>query len=165
VSERPKILIHGYGNPGREDDGLGCACIEILQKWMEEVKLDNVKLDCDYQLNVEDALTISENDITVFVDASIEDIDDYCLTKVTPEGSKIEFSMHAVSAAYILDLCNKLYNKEPEVYLLHIKGYEWDFKEAISPKAQDNLQAAAGFLKQRILDPASFLDHVVIIND
>jgi len=158
-----KILIYGYGNPGREDDGLGCACIDLLKEWLQNQKLENIKLECDYQLNIEEALTLSENDLVVFVDASIEDIDDFCLTRVEAEGSKIEFSMHAVSASYILDLCNKLYSKNPEVYLLHIKGYEWDFKEGLSEKANANLSLATEFLKKRILDPGSFDDHVDVI--
>ncbi len=163
MSQKPKILIYGYGNPGREDDGLGCACIDLLKEWLNSEDLQNVKLECDYQLNIEDALTIAENDITVFVDASIENIEDYCLTKVTAEGSKIEFSMHAVSAAYILDLCNKLYDKNPKVYLLHIKGYEWDFKEDLSEQATSNLQKAFTFLKERIIQPSSFEDFLIEI--
>lgn len=163
--EIPRILIYGYGNPGREDDGLGCACAEIVREWLDKNERENVETECDYQLNIEDALTISEKDIVVFVDASIEDIEDYCLTKVRAEDSKIEFSMHAVSASYILDLCNKLYDKDPEVYLLHIKGYKWDYSEDISPEAFNNLKKAFYFLKERIIDPASFKDFLKDINN
>jgi len=165
VSERPKILIYGYGNPGREDDGLGCACIDLLKDWLDKEKIEKVGLECDYQLNIEDALTLAENDIVVFVDASIEDIEDYCLTEVKAEGSKIEFSMHAVSAAFILDMCNKLYDKNPEVYLLHIKGYEWDFKETLTEKAINNLNKAYGFLREIIHDPSSIKERVVDLNN
>lgn len=159
----PEILIYGYGNPGRQDDGLGCAFIESLKEWINKENIPNVTVECDYQLNVEDALLISDKDLVVFVDASIEDIQDFCLTKVEPEGSKIEFSMHAVSASFILDLCNKLYNKNPETYLLHIKGYEWDFKEELSEKAKDNLTKALSFLKERIVDPDSFKNYISTI--
>lgn len=161
----PQILIYGYGNPGRQDDGLGPALVDHLKEWIRRENISNVELDSDYQLNVEDSLTISEKDIVVFVDASIEDIDDYCLTKVSPEGSKIEFTMHAVSASFILDLCNKLYNKNPDTYLLHIKGYEWDFKEELTEKANGNLNAALTFIKERITDPDSLKDQVRAENE
>ena len=28
-----KILVYGYGNPGREDDGLGIRFAEIIETW------------------------------------------------------------------------------------------------------------------------------------
>ena len=70
-------------------------------------------------------------DIVIFADASIEEIDDFIFTKVNPDNSTIEFTMHAVSPAFVLDLCRKLYGKCPETYLIHIKGYEWEFEEKL----------------------------------
>jgi len=163
VQLQPKILIYGYGNPGRKDDGLGSVFVDLLKKWLDSERIKNVELENDYQLNIEDALTISEKDLVVFVDASIENIDDYCLTRVEAEDSKIEFSMHAVSASFILDMSNQLYDKDPETYLLHIKGYEWDYKEELTDKATINLNKALNFIKERILDPGSFKDHVIKI--
>ncbi len=165
MQSTPEILIYGYGNPGRQDDGLGCVFIDLIKEWIDSENIKNVELESDYQLNIEDALTISEKDLVIFVDASIENINDYCLTEVNAEDSKIEFSMHAVSASFILDLCNKLYNKYPETYVLHIKGYEWEFKESLSDKASENLNKAFNFIKARILDPGSFKDYVVEIKD
>ncbi|NJK85082.1 MAG: hypothetical protein HC906_03035 [Bacteroidales bacterium] len=34
----PDILIYGYGNPGRQDDGLGVLLCERLLKWVHENK-------------------------------------------------------------------------------------------------------------------------------
>ena len=46
-----RVLVIGYGNPGRQDDGLGAAVIERL----EALGLEGVTVDADYQLNIEDA--------------------------------------------------------------------------------------------------------------
>ncbi|MBP6978979.1 MAG: hypothetical protein KBB71_11770, partial [Lentimicrobiaceae bacterium] len=95
-----KILIYGYGNPGRQDDGLGNAFIEEIAVWIRENGIQDVELEADYQLNVEDALTIADKEIVILVDASIEeDIEDFKLTRVDPSGASIEFTMHAVSAS------------------------------------------------------------------
>jgi Ni,Fe-hydrogenase maturation factor len=59
--------------------------------------------------------------------------------------------MHAASPAYILALCQKLYRKSPETYLLQIRGYEWEFKEGLSPGAEKNLRKALDFIKQKTL--------------
>ena len=66
------VLIYGYGNPGRQDDGLGNEFVEIMEKWIADEGIKNVFTDSNYQLNIEDADTISSKDIVVFVDATIE---------------------------------------------------------------------------------------------
>ncbi len=145
MKKQKKILIYGYGNPGRQDDGLGIVFSEAIEKWANGNKFDHISCDSNYQLNIEDAEIISNYDLVLFADASQEDIEDYSITSVECSSSRIEFSMHAVSPAFVLDLCNKIYNKSPETYLLHLKGYEWDFKEGLSPEAQNNFNKA--FLK------------------
>ncbi len=151
-----KILLYGYGNPGRQDDGLGNEFIEQISKWIEEQGMEGVELDSNYQLNIEDADAISTQDIVVFIDASIEDIDDIQFAEVSPSDSKVEFTMHAVSPAFVLDLCQKLYNKYPETYLLTIKGYEWDFKEGLSNKALENLEKSLAFIKGKLMEAEPF---------
>ncbi len=146
------ILIYAYGNPGRQDDGLGNCLVDELQPWLSEREIDNVELESNYQLNIEDADNIRDKDVVVFVDASIEDIVDYHFGIVEPSEGKSEFTMHAASPAFILALCIKLYNKHPETYLLQIRGYEWEFTESLSKRAQENLDKALAFIKEKILN-------------
>lgn len=146
-----KILVYGFGNPGRQDDCLANALIEKTQRWAKKNKINNVEFDSNYQLNIEDAEEISHYDKVIFADASQEPIDDFYLSKVEPSDAKVEFSMHAVSPAYVLDLCNKMYGKTPETYLLHIKGYEWEFMSPMSKKAEKNLHLAFDYLKYKLI--------------
>ena len=148
MDDLKKILIYAYGNPGRQDDGLGNRLIEKLEKWIDENNICNVKLDSNYQLNIEDAVKISEKDMVIFVDASTEQIEDIHFSPVEPSEGRTEFTTHAASPAFILALCNKLYNKHPETYLLQIRGYEWEFKEELSEKAEKNLEKALVFVKR-----------------
>ena len=147
-----KILIYGYGNPGRQDDGMGVLLADELEKWAEEKKYSNISFETNYQLNVEDAEIISDKDFVLFIDASMEQIEDIVYTKVTPDDSRIEFTMHAVSVSFIVDICNKLFGKNPETYLLHIKGYEWELAEGITEKARINFEKALEFSKKKIIE-------------
>ncbi len=156
-NSKPGILIYGYGNPGREDDGLGNAFVEAIHSWVEKNKLTNIELDSNYQLNIEDADIMAKNDIVLFVDATEEPIDNFCVSTVEPSDSRVEFTMHAVSPAFVLDLCQKIYGKNPQTYLLHIKGYQWDFKEELSPDGEKNLNKALEFIKPLLSNPDSFL--------
>jgi hydrogenase maturation protease len=146
-----KILVYGYGNPGREDDGLGYELVKRLEEWSVAQGHGWLEFDSNYQLNIEDAEIISEKDIVIFVDASTEEIEDYVITEVTGERD-VSFTTHAASPGYIVKLCNDLFNKNPKVYLLHIKGYQWEFKEGLSDKAAYNLQKALSFMKEYLLN-------------
>jgi hydrogenase maturation protease len=147
-----KTLIYGYGNPGRQDDGLGARFAELCEEWVQSNNIPNVTIDCNYQLNVEDSALIADFDMVVFVDASVvEDVKDFRLETIKPDNARIEFSMHAVSVGYVVDLCNKIYGKSPQSYVLHIRAYEFDFKEELTENAKSNMLAAFEFLKEFIM--------------
>jgi hydrogenase maturation protease len=147
-----RILVYGYGNPGRQDDGLGIELVTRLEKWAAEQRMEGIRFDNNYQLNIEDADAISEMDLVFFADASEEDIDDYCLSRVDGK-RELAFTTHAASPAYIVKLCQELFHKDPLVYLVHIKGYEWSFTEGLSPKAEHNLAAAFKFMTSLLENP------------
>ena len=148
---RKRVLVYGYGNPGREDDGLGNEMVKMIQNWIDEHKLGCMTTDSNYQLNIEDAEKMSEWDIVVFVDASKDEkLHEYTFTEVEPSDAKVEFTMHAVSPSYVRHLCEKLFNKTPETYVLAIKGYEWDFKEGLSDCAKLNLEQSFQYLTRKL---------------
>jgi hydrogenase maturation protease len=147
----PKILIYGYGNPGRQDDAAGVYLADEIQKWAEETHLTCIETDTNYQLNIEDVATISDKDLVVFADASREEIDSFILTELIPNPS-VEFTMHHVSPSFVLHLCKEIYEKAPSSYLLHIKGYEWEFGSEMTQRSKENIRDALVFLKKFLLD-------------
>jgi len=151
TTSKPRILIYGYGNPGRQDDGLGVLLAEELEKWSAENGLTHVQTDSNYQLNLEDAAGIAHYDVVIFADASKKDIRHFSFEPLKPS-EKIEFTMHAVSPGFILHLCSQVFNCEPETYLLHIRGHEWEFMKKMTDGARDNLNLASEYVKRFVLD-------------
>jgi len=147
-----RVLVYGYGNPGRQDDGLGIALVDKLEAWAHQQELDGVEFENNYQLNIEDAEAISSKDLVIFADASEEEIEDFCFSVVDGKG-KLAFTTHAASPGYILKLCQELFQKNPRVLLLHIRGYEWDFREGISDRAMKNLERALRAMKDFLKQP------------
>ncbi len=151
-----KILVYGYGNPGRQDDGLGVLCAQKVKQWAEKHFPRAVDVDMNYQLNIEDAEKISHYDEVIFADASCEEIPHFALLPLAPSQATLEFTMHAVSPAYVLHLCQTLFGKNPSASLLHIRGYDWGMKEGLSAKAAQNLeqgfQAVTQLLTNRLSD-------------
>ena len=147
----PRILVFGYGNPGRQDDGLGVILADKLEKWIESKHLDNVQIDTNYQLNLEDAAGIANYDIVIFADASKEELSHFSLVPLEPSEHS-RFSMHSVSAGFVLHLCHQIFNHRPKAYLLHIKGYSWDFMSQPTEEASKNLDLALQHMKNFILN-------------
>ena len=152
-----KILIYGYGNPGRQDDGLGNAFVEGMEAWAKEKGIEGISFDSNYQLNIEDAAEVSDKDLVIFADASTEPIESFILTPVTAS-TKVAFTTHAASPGYIVDLCKQLYQRVPATYLMHIKGYNWAFREGLSEKALKNLAGALEHLQALLLKPQKMID-------
>jgi len=150
LSHKPKILVLGYGNPGRQDDGVGVLLVDELYKWAGEYNISYLSTDSNYQLNLEDAATISGFQLVIFADASKENIGNYEMTDLIPSAS-VDFTMHSVSPAFIMYICEQIFNHNPKAYLLHIKGYSWEFMQDPTPEAMENLKGATEFLKDFIL--------------
>jgi len=125
--------------------------VKKLEDWSIETGLKGLSFDSNYQLNIEDADAIAEKDIVIFADASTEEIEDFILTEVTGERD-VSFTTHAASPGYIVKLCGEIFNKFPKVYLLHIKGYQWEFKEGLSDRAESNLRRAVDFIKEYLVN-------------
>ena len=146
IPSRP-ILIYGYGNPGRQDDGLGPALVEWLEAWAKAGKISGVAFDSNYQLNAEDALAVAECRAVVFVDATKETKAPFEFLKLAPK-KEISFSTHAMSPESVLALADELYGARPPAWLLAIRGYEWEPNEPPTPAALANLAAACAHLQE-----------------
>lgn len=153
MTNSPNILVYGFGNPGRMDDGLGVYLAGKIAEWAERNGMANVHTDSNYQLNIEDADVIKDYDIVVFADASVEELGHgFSVTKL--DGVKeLSFTTHEASPGYVVCLCSSLFGYIPESYLLHIKGYEWNLKEGLSAKGQNNLEKAFSLMKKYLKHP------------
>ncbi len=147
------ILVFGYGNSGRQDDGIAIEMIKQLKTDGIKTFISNVEFYADTQLNIEDALRISKMDIVFFIDASDEDIDNITINRILPSEPKSSFSFHGFSPGFILSLCKKIYNKSPDVFLILIKGFEWEIKEGLTSKARENMNQAIKLLVRLLKNP------------
>ncbi len=142
------VLLIGFGNPGRLDDGLGPA----LAAAIERLNLRGVTVDADYQLTVEDAAAVAGHDIVIFADADVSGPEPFSFRRIGP-AAEWSFSTHAVEPASVLGLADRLFGARAEGYTLAIRGYDFDgFGERLSPPARANLAAATGFLENALRD-------------
>lgn len=139
----PRILLIGYGNPGRLDDGLGPALAEAV----ERMGIPGVAVDADYQLTVEDAAAAADHEHVIFADAAVNGREPFFLRRVepTPESG---IGSHTVEPGAVMALAQDVFGARTQGWALGIRGYEFDeFGERLSDRALRNLAAALAFVE------------------
>ena len=143
---RPRILLIGYGNPGRLDDGLGPALAEAVARR----GIAGLAVDSDYQLTVEDAEAVARHEMAILADAAAEGGEPFAWREVTTT-EEAGFTSHSVKPEQLLGLARHLFGARTKVYVLAIRGYEFnEFGEGLSGAAQENLAAAVKFVEEWI---------------
>lgn len=139
----PELLLYGFGNPGRLDDGIGPAFISAL----EQRNFPAAELEVNYQLSVEDALTLSHFPRVIFVDASLNGEEPFAFKALQPAPQGISFSSHSLTPQEALAAAEDLFGTKPRAWLLSIRGYEFgEFGERLSEGAKANLEHALAAL-------------------
>lgn len=139
-----KVLLIGYGNPGRLDDGLGPALAERF----ETKELIGVTVDADYQLLVEDAAAVAEHDVVIFADAAVTGREPFSFRRIEPAEGGVGFSSHSLEPPAVVALARDMFGSKARAFALGIRGYAFnEFGERLSERARDNLEAAAAFLE------------------
>ncbi|NPA43913.1 MAG: hydrogenase maturation protease [Chlorobi bacterium] len=139
-------MIFGIGNSARQDDGLAWAFLDELSK---QNKFKG-KLHYRYQLNIEDAETVSNAEQVIFVDAFAGKQTESCVFEECKLNGEITYTTHALEPEAIMALCKNVYNVNPKAYVLKIKGKAWELGEELSSEAKKNLNEAINLVSEFI---------------
>lgn len=133
-----KLLLFGYGNPGRGDDALGPELIERISR----LRLADVECQNDMQLQVEHVEDLAECGRVVFVDADMSCAEPYDFSEIDAEHDG-SYTSHAMSPPALLHAYRQVYGKDaPHAFLLRIRGYGFDLGDPLSERAAFNLDEA-----------------------
>jgi len=126
--------IVGYGNRQRRDDGVGPYVLEKLRGVLEQKK--GVCLLAFPQLSVDLVEDLREAERILFVDASIDDLEDgRKWSKLNPEMQVLPYLTHHASPAFLIGLMQTLYGRSTCAWLVSIHGIDFGFGEGLSPEA------------------------------
>ena len=151
------VLIFGYGNPSRGDDGLGPRAVELLLPGQQQAQFNTVT---DYQLQVEHSLDLENRKQVIFVDASVSASTPFTFNPVLPSRDN-SYTSHAMTPSALLAVYEQVCGDAlPDARLLSIRGYEFELGSPISARAQINLDRAVRFLRKFLDNPAA-LDSTV----
>jgi hydrogenase maturation protease len=140
-----KLLILGYGNPDREDDGVAWHILSTLTSRMglaspdsyEDEFPESPQIDLSFalQLTPEMAENIHAYEYVCFVDAHTGNIPEPVrLIEVESEFQASPFTHHLTPQS-LLSMCETIYGNKPEAALLSVLGHRFLFSRQLSEEA------------------------------
>ncbi len=126
----PRVLIIGYGNPLRGDDGLGWHVIERLRS---ELAGPEIALRAMHQLTPELTEDLSRAGRAIFVDAAAEGHPgSISRRRLVPEPDPSAFT-HRVTPAALLSAARALFGHAPEAELFSVAVESVELGASLSP--------------------------------
>jgi hydrogenase maturation protease len=112
------VLVVGYGNPLRSDDGVGWHAAELLAT---DPRLTGARVLAHHQLVPELALDISRASLVVLVDAAADgDPGAVSVRRVQPRRTETATWSHHLDAESLAGLAKDLYGAVPPIVLVSV---------------------------------------------
>ena len=127
----PQVLVIGYGNTLRRDDGVGPRVAEAIEK----LQLPGVRTLICQQLSPEHAAPISLAQTVVFVDAAVDAPRQVQFRRLEPNHTS-QLMAHAADPRTMLALCRDVFGQVPHAWWLTIPAVNLDFSEELTPEAE-----------------------------
>jgi hydrogenase maturation protease len=144
------VLVIGYGNTLRADDGVGRLAAERLD---DDPRLDGVRVIGRHQLTPELALDVSQAALVVFVDASRRPPPG--IFKVEPmerTGRQGAGWSHHLDPPSLLDLAGELYGRVPDAFLVSVGVESVLLGDRVSPMVEACLPGLVDAVAELITD-------------
>lgn len=151
-----RILLIGYGNDLRGDDGLGWV---VAQHLAETLQCPDVEVLPVHQLYPELAESISRAEFVIFVDAREGDHPgELHYARMTAPPINADEHIQAGSSAFthfvdpgLLTLAARdLYGARPQAIMLSVTGIAFDFQEELSPEIQQTIPILLDYIQTLI---------------
>ena len=133
-----KLVVIGYGNTLRSDDGAGQRVAEAIAAW----ELPNVEAIGVHQLTPELAADLAEADRAIFVDAYAQ-CSEVEVRELSDGGLKSELQTgHTSNPRSLLSLTKTVYGRAPAADWILVPAENFDFGEELSPLTERGIQSA-----------------------
>jgi hydrogenase maturation protease len=139
---RKALLVIGYGNTLRRDDGVGPRVVEAVAA----LGLPSVRTLACPLLTPELAEEVSRARMVIFVDAAVDAPREVQMRRLPPAASS-QVMAHAASPATLLALARDAFGHAPDAWWLTIPVQELGIGEELSPLAQRGFEAAVAKIR------------------
>ena len=138
-----RLVVFGWGNDARGDDGLG----PLLLARVAHAAWPGVTTIEDFQLQIEHALDLDGAEAALFLDAGRSTPAPFVFTEVAPRRGET-LTTHALSPEAVLDVyARSLGRTPPPSFALCVRGEKFELGEGLSAEAGERLEEAWDFLQ------------------
>ncbi len=128
-----RVLIVGYGNPLRGDDGVGP---EVARRLAAEFQDPDIEVLRELQLKPELAESMSRAELAIFIDARADDQPgEVRIEEVVPSEPERTFT-HQFAPPMLLMTAQVLYSRIPRAFLVSVGGENFELSEGLSEAVQ-----------------------------
>jgi hydrogenase maturation protease len=125
------VLVIGYGNPLRTDDGIGWHAAERLAI---DPRLDGVTVVQRHQLTPELALDVSQAALVVLVDASRDQPAGTFLIDLVQRADRTTTQLtHRFDPSSLVGLADDLYGHAPDIFAVSVGVESLELGDRLSP--------------------------------
>jgi len=126
-----EVLIIGYGNPLRSDDGFGW---HTSRKIARELAGRGARVITCHQLTPELAEPLSQSSHALFIDADVEgEPGEIHWREVLPQAPASSALTHTCSPAGLLSSAKLLYGRCPQATAVTVTAQSFEFGDSLSP--------------------------------
>lgn len=157
------VLILGFGNLDRQDDGVAWHVLSELMQLHGLQKPVSIDIDeyspdkeihflFQLQLVPEIADDLNQYDQVVFIDAHTGSVpSDINLVEILPEYQHSPLTHH-LTAPSLLSITNQIYHKFPKSILVSIRGYQFNFSQELSPSTMSLVTLAVNKIEEWLIN-------------
>ncbi len=138
-----RTLVIGYGNPSRNDDGVGLAVVNALRQRRGQKVLDETTDGFDelggtldtlflQQLTPELADTVADYDRLILVDAHTGTLPELIHRSALSPRNDPAMVSHILKPEHLLALTLQFHGKAPRAELISVRGFDFNFGETLS---------------------------------
>ena len=138
-----RLVVFGWGNDARGDDGLGPLLLARVARaaWADVTTIE------DFQLQIEHALDLDGAEAALFVDAGKDTPAPFSFIEIGPERGD-SHTTHALAPEAVLDVyARSLRRAPPPAFTLCMRGERFELGEGLSTEAGERLEAAWAFVQ------------------
>ena len=149
------VVLFGYGNPSRGDDALGPLLLERAEAWLGEHPELKVTPVADFQLQIEHAEDLRDQDLALFLDADASCPAPFAFRRIRPIQDD-SYSTHALSPGAVLHVFERISGQAaPPAFTLSLRGVDFELGQPLSEFAAQHLEAAWSLLEGLLRDARS----------
>jgi hydrogenase maturation protease len=139
--QRGRILLIGYGNSLRSDDGVGPRVAAAAAGAWEAAGLASIAV---HQLTPELADPLASAELAIFVDARLGDEGGGVEVQPLAAGDSAGMSGHASDPRSLLALAQAVYGRCPRAWLVTVPAADFSLSDRITPAGQLGVESALG---------------------